>query len=88
MSTIDQPLEAEILSRVIPEGALNSEAAQVLLQLEFREQDIERMNQLALKNRSGTISPEELDEMERYSRVGNLLNLVRCKARRSLQNDQ
>ncbi|MCA9131148.1 MAG: hypothetical protein KDB22_28885 [Planctomycetales bacterium] len=89
MSTIEPPLESEILSRVIlpHDGSLSSEAAEALLKLQFPEEDTNRMNELAGKNRLGELSDSERDEMTRYSRVGNLLSLLRSKARQSLKND-
>jgi hypothetical protein len=78
--------EAEILERVIAPGerVLSRSAAEVLSALAFPQADIDRMNHLAEKNRAGEAAPEEAAEMERYSRVGNLINLLQLKARRSL----
>ena len=39
------------------------------------------MNELAEKNREGTIEPSERVLLERYLRVGNFLNLIHAKAR-------
>ena len=90
MDSLQTPNESQILSRIIApdNGHLSCEVAEALLGLSFPDVDLDRMNELADKNRAGTISDAELDEMERYSRVGNLLNLLHSKARRSLRNGQ
>jgi hypothetical protein len=80
--------ESAILTRVIAPatGDLSTSAAQAFLGLSFPPSDIERMNSLAEKNRRGEADERELEELEHYSRVGNLLNLLQSKARRSLSN--
>jgi hypothetical protein len=80
--------ESAILTRVIvpSTGNLPATAAEVFLGLSFPQSDIERMNDLADKNRHGEASQAELEELEHYSRVGNLINLLQSKARRSLAN--
>ncbi len=79
--------EAAILNRVIePEvDDLPPETAHYILRLEFRQQDMERMNVLAEKARKGTLSEEERAEAENYEGVGHLLALMQSKARRSLR---
>ena len=42
------------------------------------------MNELANKNRQGTLTDAERTEMEQYLGVGNFLNLMQAKARLSL----
>ncbi|MEO0531781.1 MAG: hypothetical protein AAF266_14570 [Planctomycetota bacterium] len=80
--------ETAILDRVIvpTEGRLSHQAAESLLGLEFPASDIARMNALAEKNRQGEATADELSELERYSRVGNLISILQSKARRSLSN--
>jgi len=80
--------ESAILARVIApkNGDLPAPAAQALLGLSFPPDDVERMNALAEKNRHGKATEEELAELEHYSRVGNLINLLQSKARSSLAN--
>jgi len=80
--------ESSILNRVIAprDGCLSIEVANSILGFGFSESDISRMNSLAAKNRLGEISADERDELESYSRVGNLLNLLQSKARRSIRN--
>jgi len=86
MQTINQ--ESAILARVIApsDGTLSQPAAEALAELEFPAMDIERMDELAEKNRQGNATEADLGELEGYLRVGNLLNLLQSKARRSLTN--
>jgi hypothetical protein len=85
---MDKPFsEADILSEIVsPEGNIPPEGAKALLGLQFTSKAINRMNELAEKNREGTLSPQEKEEMEKYLRVGNFLSLVKAKARLSLAN--
>jgi hypothetical protein len=78
--------ESEILEQVIePDTAgMSPEAAQVLLRFRFNTAAVARMNELAEKNRQGTIAPSERALLERYVRVGNFLNLIHAKARCAL----
>jgi len=80
--------ESAILTRVIAPttGNLSASAAKALLELTFPPSDIEHMNELAEKNRRGEANQQEIEELEHYSRVGNLINLLQSKARRSLAN--
>jgi hypothetical protein len=80
--------EADIFGRIVhPEtGNLPQEVSQLILNLRFEAADITHMNELAEKNNHGLLSEAERQEMERYLRVGNFLNLLHAKARRSLQD--
>ncbi|MCA9139909.1 MAG: hypothetical protein KDB00_24215 [Planctomycetales bacterium] len=88
MEDFQTPDESELLTRVIApaRGGLARDVAEALLELTFPARDIERMNELAERNRKGEATEREFDELERYSRVGNLLNLLHSKARCSLKN--
>jgi hypothetical protein len=74
--------ECEILEQVIePDSAgLSPEAARALLRFQFNSAAVARMNELAVKNRQGTIAASERVLLGRYLRVGNFLNLVHAKA--------
>jgi hypothetical protein len=78
--------ESEILEQVIDPGSngMTPEAAQALLRFQFSPAAITRMNELAEKNRQGSIAPSERALLERYLRVGNFLNLIHAKARCAL----
>jgi hypothetical protein len=75
-------LDSEILEQVIEpdNAAMSREAAQALLQSRFNSAAVNRINELAEKNRLGMIEPTERVVLERYLRVGNFLNLVHAKA--------
>ena len=77
-----------ILSRVMqahPSG-FTPDAARSLLQLQFGPVDIDRMNVLAEKNRQGTLSEAEQQELHSYLLVGHLLDLLHAKARSVLKS--
>jgi hypothetical protein len=78
--------ESEILEQVIQSdtAGLSPEAARALLGFRFNPAAVARMNELAEKNREGTIAPSERALLERYVRVGNFLNLIHAKARCAL----
>ena len=78
--------EADILSEIIaPDQPTFSEAsAREILALRFNQQAIERMNDLAERNRRGDLAETDRQLLERYQRVGNFLNLLQAKARLSL----
>jgi hypothetical protein len=86
--TLTTTSEAAIFSRVLePEKAtLSPEAARSILALDFSQADRNRMNALSAKARSGTLTPEEDQELENFIHVGDLLIIMQSKARRSLQN--
>jgi hypothetical protein len=60
---------------------MDSHIARYLLSLEFQPGDVDPMNLLAARSRSGLISPEEEAELVSYLHVGNLLTIVQSKAR-------
>lgn len=78
--------ESEILEQVLqPDAAgMSPDAARSLLRFQFNSAAIARMNELAEKNRQGSIAPSERDLLESYLRVGNILNLIHAKARCAL----
>jgi hypothetical protein len=78
--------ETEILEKVLEPNAtaMSADAAKALLRFRFDESAIARINELAEKNRQGTLTPTERLLLERYQRVGNFLNLIHAKARCAL----
>lgn len=78
--------EAAIWSRLLqPDSkAISLETARSLLRLEFAPEDKRRMRELAAKARDGALSAAEEDEIENYERVGNVLALMKSKARQRL----
>jgi hypothetical protein len=79
--------EGAIWARIVePEnGDLTSEAAKILLQLDFKPADRSRMDELAEKARAGTLTPQEREVANTYNRVAHLLALFQSKARLSLR---
>ena len=80
--------EADILDHVITpnQPGLSPESARAILELKFDQSALERMNDLAEKNRADTMSEAERIELEKYLRVGQFLNLLQAKARISLRD--
>jgi aminoglycoside phosphotransferase (APT) family kinase protein len=87
MATLSPPSELQILSEVINSevGDLSASVAQALLQWRFTQSARDRMTELAERNQRGDLSESEREELDRYLRVGGLVNLVQAKARLSLQ---
>ena len=89
MQTTDttRATEGAIWSRLLrPESkALSLEAARSLLRLEFAPEDNDRMHELAAKARDGSLTNSEQEETRNYERVGNLLALMKSRARQRLK---
>jgi len=82
--------EAVILSRAIrpEEGDLSPDAARSWLNVRLPAPDRERARELASKARDGLLSSDEQAELDSYCGVGRLLELMKSKARLSLQNSE
>ncbi len=80
--------EADILMELIhpDRPGLPPEFARLILALKFGPAATDRMNELAEKNRLGTLTDAECADLEKYLRVGNFLNLLQAKARASLKD--
>ena len=78
--------EAEILKEIIAPGRrdLNPEAAKSILALYFSRSATARVRSLLRANNRGTLSAERRVELEKYLRVGQLLDLLQAKARLTL----
>jgi len=85
--TTNPDSDLAILSRLIrPErDGLSASAARAILTIDFEASDRERMNVLAEKARSGTLTRREQAAIDNYERVGHLLDLIHAKARQSLR---
>jgi hypothetical protein len=79
--------EAAIFARVWERGngGLSPVLARHIVKLGFTEEDKCRMHELAVKNQEGRISPEEIDELDSYIKVGDLLAILQSKARKLLK---
>ena len=82
--------EADILTRVVASARpdLNPEAARSFLALKFDSATTKRIRQLLQKNNRGTISEAERLTLDKYLRVGQLLDLLHAKAKLSLQRSE
>ena len=87
MSTILESSEAAILGRVIrPDAAdWSQDVAKAILGLGFDQTDRERMVTLLAKAKEGELADGEETELEHYRHVGRLLELMKSRARCSLQ---
>jgi hypothetical protein len=79
--------EADIFSRLIDPSnpTLTPAAAAGILQLTYSETDHARMAELAEKSNNGLLTPDEHRELESYVFVGDVLSLLKSKARISLR---
>jgi hypothetical protein len=79
--------EGAIWSRLLQlqTNGLSLGAARSLLRLDFAPEDKESMRELAAKAREGLLSADEGEEIRNYERVGNLLALMKSKARQRLK---
>jgi hypothetical protein len=82
-NTLSTITEADVLDQLVTaeQPGFSAESARALLSLRFSPAAIRRMNELAEKNRQGTMSDAEQAALEKYLRVGNFLNVVQAKAR-------
>lgn len=82
--------EAEILNEVVGPSRrdLAPEAAKSILALKFSGPTTTRIRSLLRANNRGTISSVERIELERYLRVGQLLDLLHAKARLTLESQK
>ena len=87
MNTTDsQSIDVRILQMVVApeEPTLSVPVARAVAALSFSADQTDQIHKLLDKNNAGTITARELAELEGYTRVGNFLNLLKTKARRSL----
>jgi len=86
MSTATEITETEIWLRVIQprNGDLSPEAAREWLRLRLSNTDTERVRELSHKADEGTLTQDEERELDAYLNVGSVLDLLKAKARLSL----
>lgn len=87
MSVQIESSEAAILDRVIQPDSADwpRAAAEAILGIGFDETDRERMTSLLEKAKAGELSNDEAEVLENYRHIGKLLELMKSRARRSLQ---
>jgi hypothetical protein len=78
--------ESDIWVRLIEpgNGDIPKAAAKGILSLNFSDKDKARMQDLAERNKEGTLSAAEREELENYVLVGDVLSLLHLKAKKSL----
>ena len=88
MSTVTTRREDEvtILARVLgnEDGQLPEDLARYILTLGFSERDKARMHDLAVRNQDDALTPAEKEEMHAFGKAGDLLAILKSKARRTL----
>lgn len=79
--------EADILSEVVApdQPGISPAFAQAILDLHFNDKANKQIRKLLDKNNKGTINETERAVLDKYLRVGQFLDLMQAKARRSLE---
>ena len=79
--------EADIWTGILyPDASIPPVAAAAILDLGFTPAHRSRMKQLSAKARAGTLSPTEESEAQNFERVGDLLSILKSKARQALKS--
>ncbi len=66
------------------DGELSPDEARALLRVRFSQHAVDAMNALAQKARAGSLTPQELEDLDNYERFGCLLEILHSKARSAL----
>jgi hypothetical protein len=79
--------EAGILGRIIqPEkGGWDHAASTAILSFSFSDNDRERMHELLELSKTGELSADQREELASYHKAGRMLELLKARARISLQ---
>jgi hypothetical protein len=78
--------EATIWERIIhPDRPMSHDTAQKIVKLGFSDEERNRMRELAERSRAGNLAPGEDEELDHFCRVGNLLSLLKSRARQFLK---
>ncbi len=88
MSTATSTVEDEvsILARILGDerGQLSEEMARHILGLGFSDRDKARMHDLAVRNQQDSLSPADKEELLAFGKAGDLLAILKSRARRTL----
>jgi hypothetical protein len=78
--------EITIFARLLDNqsGRLSEDLARYLLQLGFSDSDKARMHDLAVRNQEDALSPAEREELLAFGKAGDLLSILKSRARRTL----
>jgi hypothetical protein len=87
MASSTVPSDADVLRHlVLPDmDKMDPAAARAILQFRFDKEATKAIRRLLQKNNRGAISAEERITLERYLRVGKVIDLFQAKARLSLK---
>ncbi len=87
MSLAPHATQPGIWERIVQpqQGGLPSGAAEAILQMRLSEVDLQRVDELSEKARAGQLSSEETEELDNFLHVGRALEILKSKARQSLQ---
>ena len=66
-------------------GGLSVSVARHILRLGFGTDDKARMHELLERNREGKLTDKELEELDNFVKIGDLLALLQSKARKFLK---
>lgn len=80
--------ETDILADVMGAESpdLPTDFARSVLGWHFSQRAVDRMTDLAERNGAGRLNEAELEELDKYRRVGSFINILKAKARLSLQH--
>jgi hypothetical protein len=67
-------------------GEMSKRTAEEILQLSISEDDRTKIRALLAKAKAGKISPSEELDLNEYERCGNVLSILKAKARRVLKS--
>jgi hypothetical protein len=89
MSTTSRTVESEVavLARFLDngDGQLPEDVARYILNLTISEQDKARMHDLAVRNQQHGLSAREKEELLAFGKAGDLLAILKSRARRTLK---
>jgi hypothetical protein len=82
----ETPAEVAILARTLAGGdnKLPPQIARYVLSLNPGKRDTARMQDLAARNRDGSLTTAERDELLAYAKAGTLMSILKSKARKTL----
>lgn len=66
-------------------GEMTPKTAKTILALSIPESERIRMRALLAKSKAGTLTREEVLDLDEYERTGNMLSVLKAKARRILK---
>src|SRR5437870_1763838 len=78
--------EVSILARILgnENGQFPNDLARYILDLKFSDRDKARMHDLAVRNQHDALTPPEKEELVAFGKAGDLLAILKSKARRTL----